>query len=240
MSAALVTAAGVARSLVGQAKAPAAQGRKASKAEDASTTAGTAAAGSAAVDLGPVICRVRAGDEDAARQLMDHLYPMVLSVVRGHLPRRVGEDDLTQMVFTKVFTKLDQFAGKVPLEHWVSRIAVNTCLNALQAEKIRPEFRWADLSEEEEHVVSSLVATSVELDPDQEVGARDLVGKLLDTLRPAERLLLTMLHMEGRSVAEIRESTGWNASLIKVRAFRARQRLKQQFKRLMQERAPTT
>jgi RNA polymerase sigma-70 factor (ECF subfamily) len=190
------------------------------------------------MDVPAAVYRVRAGDEDAARQLMDHLYPLVLSVVRGHLPRRLGEEDLTQMVFTKIFTKLEQFSGTVPLEHWVSRIAVNTCLNALQAEKIRPEFRWADLSEEEEHVVSSLVATTGELDPDRSFGARDLVGKLLETLKPAERMLLTMLHMEGRSVEEIRQRTGWNASLIKVRAFRARQRLKKQFHRLMKEYSP--
>ncbi len=76
---------------------------------------------------------VRRGDEEAARSLLSHLFPLVLSVVRGHLPRRMSEDDLTQTIFVKVFTKLDQYSGAVPLEHWVSRIAVNTCLNALQA-----------------------------------------------------------------------------------------------------------
>jgi len=159
-------------------------------------------------------------------------------VVRGHLPRRLGEEDLTQMVFAKMFTKLDQFSGIVPLEHWVSRIAVNTCLNALQAERIRPEFRWADLSEEEEHVVQSLMFTTSELDPDQSLGARDLVGRLMETLGPADRMVLTLLHMEGRSIEEIRRITGWNASLIKVRAFRARRKLRKQLARLMKEQTP--
>jgi RNA polymerase sigma factor (sigma-70 family) len=237
--AALVTAAGVARSLKARVAGSA---TRAGQDQDSKTPkAGPATRApevEADLDVPRAVQRVRAGDEDAARQLMGHLYPLVLSVVRGHLPRRLGEEDLTQMVFTKIFTKLDQFSGTVPLEHWVSRIAVNTCLNALQAEKIRPEFRWADLSEEEEHVVSSLVATTAELDPDHSFGARDLVGKLLETLKPAERMLLTMLHMEGRSVDEIRQTTGWNASLIKVRAFRARQRLKKQFYRLMKEHTP--
>lgn len=219
--AALVTAAGMARSLEGQV---AAERAKAPVREELNVPA--------------AVRKARAGDEEAARQLLTHLYPLVLSVVRGHLPRRLSEEDLTQMVFMKMFTKLDQFSGTVPLEHWVSRIAVNTCLNALQAEKIRPEFRWADLSEEEEHLVQSLISTTGELDPDQSFGARDLVEKLLDTLKPAERMLLTMLHMEGRSVEEIREFTGWNASLIKVRAFRARQKLRKQFQRLMKEYSP--
>lgn len=190
------------------------------------------------LDVPAAVRKVRAGDEEAARLLLNHLYPLVLSVVRGHLPRRLSEDDLTQMVFTKIFTKIDQFSGTVPLEHWVSRIAVNTCLNALQAEKIRPEFRWADLSEEEEHVVQSLASTTEELEPDHSLGARDLVEKLLETLRPPERMLLRLLHMEGRSVEEIRRTTGWNASLIKVRAFRARQKLKKQLQRLMKQHTP--
>src|SRR5215475_13555758 len=112
------------------------------------------------LDVPACVARARQGDEDAARALLNHLYPLVISVVRGHLPRRMSEEDLAQVIFVKVFAKLDQFSGTVPLAHWVSRIAVNTCLNALQAEKIRPEVRWADLTEEEEHVIRSLAATT--------------------------------------------------------------------------------
>jgi RNA polymerase sigma-70 factor (ECF subfamily) len=178
---------------------------------------------------------VRQGDNEAARALLNHLYPLVISIVRGHLPRRASEEDLVQMIFAKVFSKLEQFSGAVPLEHWVSRIAVNTCLNALQAEKIRPELRWADLSEEEEHVIQSLAATTEDLEPGQHLAARDLVERLLSQLSPADRLVVTLLHLEGRSVEEIRQLTGWNISLIKVRAFRARHKLRKHLTVLMKE-----
>jgi RNA polymerase sigma-70 factor (ECF subfamily) len=179
---------------------------------------------------------VHRGDEDAARALLNHLYPLVLSIVRGHLPRRTSEDDLTQTIFVKVFSKLEQFSGAVPLEHWVSRIAVNTCLNALQAEKIRPELRWADLTEEEEHVIQTLDATSEDLEPGQSLAARDLTDKLLDCLKPNDRLLVNLLHVEGRSVEEVKQLTGWNISMIKVRAFRARKRMRKHMDTLMKER----
>ena len=187
------------------------------------------------LDIPACVARVRNGDDEAARELLQHLYPLVLSIVRGHLPRRTGEEDLAQTIFMKVFAKLDQFSGTVPLEHWVSRIAVNTCLNALQAEKIRPELRWADLSEEEEHVVQNLASTTEELDPDHGFAARELVDKLLERLAPADRLVLQLLHLEGRSVEEVRERTGWGASMIKVRAFRARRKLKKHLTVLMKE-----
>jgi RNA polymerase sigma-70 factor (ECF subfamily) len=188
------------------------------------------------LDVPGCVARVRRGDEDAARSLLNHLYPLVLSIVRGHLPRRTSEDDLTQTIFVKVFSKLEQFSGTVPLEHWVSRIAVNTCLNALQAEKIRPELRWADLTEEEEHVIQTLDSTSEDLEPGQSLAARDLTDKLLDCLKPNDRLLVNLLHVEGRSVEEVRQMTGWNISMIKVRAFRARKRMRRHMDVLMKER----
>ncbi|MFM1769631.1 MAG: hypothetical protein RJA22_2160 [Verrucomicrobiota bacterium] len=178
------------------------------------------------LDVPACVARVKEGDEDAARVLMQHLYPLVISVVRGHLPRRTSEEDLVQMIYIKVFSKLDQYAGKVPLSHWVSRIAVNTCLNALQSERIRPELRWSDLREEEEFIIQSLASTSEEVKPGHELAAREIVDKLMETLRPQDRLLIQWLHLEGRSIEEIRQRTGWNISMIKVRAFRARRRLR--------------
>ena len=188
------------------------------------------------LDVPGCVAQVRHGDQDAARSLLNHLYPLVISIVRGHLPRRTSEEDLAQTIFVKVFAKLDQFSGVVPLEHWVSRIAVNTCLNALQAEKIRPELRWADLGEEEEHVIQNLASTSDELEPGHNLAARDLVEKLLAFLKPDDRLLMKLLHLEGRSLEDIRQITGWNISLIKVRAFRARRKLRKHLDTLMKER----
>src|SRR5205085_5774636 len=64
---------------------------------------------------------------DLARALVRRLYPLVARVVRSHRAPRTSEEDLCQMIFIKVFQKLSQFSGNVPLEHWVSRVAVNTC-----------------------------------------------------------------------------------------------------------------
>jgi len=139
------------------------------------------------------------------------------------------------MIFIKIFQKLDQFSGKVPLEHWVSRVAINTCLNQIEAEKVRPEFRHADLSEEEVAVVQNLNATNEDLAPDQRLAARDLVERLLIALKPAERLLIDLLYLQQRSIAEIRALTGWSAPLVKVRAFRARKKMKEHLKELNAE-----
>ena len=101
------------------------------------------------LDVADCLARARQQDQDAARSLVDYLYPTVIRIVRGYLPRRAAEEDLAQEIFVKLFEKLDRFQGKGPLKHWVSRIAVNHCRNAIRAQKARPEWRMADLSEEQ-------------------------------------------------------------------------------------------
>ena len=187
-------------------------------------------------DVAACLARVRQRDEDAARALFRHLYPRVARLVHSHLPRRTSAEDLVQVVFMKVFANLDRFSGQVPLEHWVSRIAINTCLNQLAAEKARPELRWADLNEEQAQALETVTAGDAGLDPWQDVAAREIVEKLLAQLPSPARLLLTLLHLEGRSVEEIRQITGWKVPVIKVRAFRARRKLRKEFERLVGER----
>ncbi len=172
------------------------------------------------------VARVLEGDEAATRSLVQRLYPTVIKSVRSHLPRRTQEEDLTQAVFAKIFRKLDQFSGLVPLEHWVSRITVNTCINQLKHEAARPELRMGDLSEEEEAVVQHLACSKAELPGERSSAAREILEKLLTRLKPDERLVVTLLHLEERSTEEISRRTGWSVALVKVKAFRARHKMR--------------
>jgi RNA polymerase sigma-70 factor (ECF subfamily) len=171
--------------------------------------------------------RIADGDENAARELLRHYHSFVLRLVRSLLPRRMSEEDLTQMIFIKIFQNLDRYAGKVPLQHWISRIAVNTCLNELRAEKRRPEWRLSDFDQESSAAIERLARTEVDLaTADDERVAQELLHRLLAQLSPADRLLVTLLHLEERSIQEVHLLTGWSRAAIKVRAFRARAKMK--------------
>ena len=179
--------------------------------------------------------RIEQGDEIAARELLRHFHPFVLKIVRAHLPRRVSEEDLVQMIFIKIFHKLNQYTGRMPLGHWISRVAVNTCLNALKAEKIRPEWRLGDFSEEIAAGIEKLAAAEVDTATTDDFDlAKKLVTELIAQLSPEDRLVITLLHLEEKSVEEIHALTGWSRSAIKVRAFRARAKMK----KMLNEREP--
>ena len=180
-------------------------------------------------DVAGCLALVRAGDQRAARELVEHLYPLVIRIVRAHLPRRVAEEDLAQEVFLKMFSRLAQYQGAVPLTHWVSRIAVTTCIDHLRAQKRRPEFRWADLSESEADVLDAVLTNEREVPANDALAATELVQKLLGQLKPDDQLVLRLLDLEQKTIAEIATLTGWNQSLIKVRAFRARRKLQKLF-----------
>lgn len=190
-------------------------------------------------DLTALLEPVRAGDDTAARTLVERLYPLVIRVVRSHLPRRTAEEDLAQEVFLKLFSRLDRYQPRsdVPFEHWVSRLAVRTCLDALRAERRRPEWRWSDLSAGEAGWVEFLLNnTAVEPDTDAAC-AREAAERLLSQLPPADRLVLVLLDLEQRPVREIARLTGWSATRVKVRAFRARRKLRKLAQTLQQQEA---
>jgi RNA polymerase sigma factor (sigma-70 family) len=183
-------------------------------------------------DLAGCLERVRARDQRAAKDLVDHLYPLVMRIIRPRRPRRVAEEDLAQEIFLKMFTRLDQYQGNVPFTHWVSRIAVTTCIDHLRSQQRHPEFRWADLSENEAEVLDNVLTNESDVDAGDALASRELVEKLLSQIKPEDRMVLQLLDLEQKSLAEISAITGWNTTLIKVRAFRARRKLQKHFAEL--------
>jgi RNA polymerase sigma factor (sigma-70 family) len=175
--------------------------------------------------------RVRQGDQAAARELVDRVRPVVARIVRAHRPFRVAEEDLTQDVFLKIFRRLDQYQADAPLPHWVSRIAYSTCIDRLRAQRRRPELCRADLSEAEGEQVDNARCEATR-HPATALDARELVATLLDRLSTGDRQLLQLLDLKGHSIAAISHQTGLSPGLVKVRAFRARQKLHQLFARM--------
>jgi RNA polymerase sigma factor (sigma-70 family) len=197
---------------------------------------GSPLAGTAAYPPGPeeftgCIARVRDGDQAAARELVARLHPLVHRVVSAHRVRRTPREDLMQETFIKLFARLDQYEGKVPITHWVARIARRTCLDHLRAQRARPEFRRADLEEGESEILDrTLVA------PDRGsadiMAKRELIETLFARLPAADQRILRLFVLEEKTFAEIGRLTGWSNGTIKIRTFRARKKLHRLFREL--------
>ncbi len=168
--------------------------------------------------------RVQQGDQQAAQALVAQTHPLVLKLARAYRAQAQSDDDLVQEVYLTMFARLDRYEVRagVPFEHWLSRLAVNVCRDVLRAAGRRPKLgALSPAAEQELAVLHGRSGTHEDAS-----AARELVDVLLGRLPPDDRLVLTLLDLEERSVAEISQLTGWSKTLVKVRAFRARLRLK--------------
>lgn len=171
------------------------------------------------------------GDEAAWRELVEALYPLVAGIIRNHLRREADREDVAQEVFVKIFAHLGQYQARQPFDHWVSRIALNTCHDWLRRVAARPAVSYSDLGEAEREILERTLADE-ETDHEPREMLRDLMDRLIATLAPREQIVIRLLDLDGRSVAEACDLTGWGASKIKVTAMRARRKLAEEMKRL--------
>jgi RNA polymerase sigma factor (sigma-70 family) len=138
-----------------------------------------------------------------------------------------------QEVFMKMFSRIKQYGGQQPFAHWVSRIALNTCYDRLRRQKARRVMSYAELgAEESDFLEHAMVGESP---PPREGGsglARELLAKLFGALKPREQMVVRMLDLEEKSVAEVCALTGWGESRVRVSAMRARRKLRDALERL--------
>jgi len=179
----------------------------------------------------------RGGDESAFGEIVRRYSPRVFRVAGRFFRQRERVEEAAQEVFLKAFTQLDGFEGRGSLEGWLTRIATNTCLNLLRASGRRPELTVSDLTEDEgtwlEDQLSGVAAARHEA-AERSMVAADLAGRVLETMSPDDRLVLTLVDGEEMAVKEVAEVTGWSESKVKVQAFRARRRMRAAVEKLLE------
>jgi RNA polymerase sigma-70 factor (ECF subfamily) len=117
----------------------------------------------------------------------------------------------------------------------MTRIATNTCLNLLRGAGRRPEFSAADLTDDDSEWLDRQLAAATfgEHTVEDRVVAADLAGRLLDSLGAEDRMVVTMIDGEEASVKEVAATTGWSEAKVKVRAHRARKRMRETVEKLL-------
>lgn len=175
------------------------------------------------------------GDESAFAELVRRYSPRVFSVASRFFRQRSLVEEAAQEVFLKAYTQLGSFEGRGSLEGWLTRIATNTCLNMVRGAKRRPEFTVSDLTEDEQNWLDQRVAGDGGEQPSVEnsLVATDLADRLLAVLSPEDQQALLMIDGENASIKEVAEATGWSESKVKVRAFRARRKVREAMEKLL-------
>jgi RNA polymerase sigma-70 factor, ECF subfamily len=181
-----------------------------------------------------LVHQAQAGDESAFAEIVRRYSPRVFSVASRFFRQRSSVEEAAQEVFLKAFTQLGSFEGRGSLEGWLTRIATNTCLNMVRGAKRRPELSVSDLTEDEHSWFDQQSAgDGAEPSVENSLVAADLADRLLAVLPPEDQQALLMIDGEDASIKEVAEAIGWSESKVKVRAFRARRKVREAMEKLL-------
>src|SRR6202048_3375700 len=173
-----------------------------------------------------IVRRVQARDENAFREIVERYQSKVFSIIFGILRNHNDAEDIAQQVFAKIYFSIGNFDFRSSLLTWIYKITVNECYDYLRKKRVRKLVYESDFSEEDsQRMENSETATEPGTPIDVRLSQRDLVIKLLDKLSEDDRTLLLLKEVEGHSVEELSQMTGMNENTIKVKLFRARQKL---------------
>jgi RNA polymerase sigma-70 factor, ECF subfamily len=162
-----------------------------------------------------------AGDGEAYRRIVGRHQSSIARRMRRFTRDAATVEELVQDVFVEAYFSLRGFSGRAPFEHWLNRIATRVGYAFLK--KRQKQMKTSGNAIELENCVA---AESV--NPDE---AAETLHRLLDLLPPRDRLVVTLMYLENRSVADTAALIGWSQAMVKVQAFRARSKLRKLLKR---------
>ncbi len=173
------------------------------------------------------------GDVDCFEELITRYQSRVFGMARKYFRNESDAEDVVQTIFTKTFQKLSSYKGTAPFEHWFMRLSVNACYDALRRKRNRPDHTISDMLFDDESWQDRLDKITESSDREEQEQARELVHTVLDQVSARARIVLTLQELEGRTIKEIAEITGWSESLVKVQAFRARKEMRAAVERFL-------
>jgi RNA polymerase sigma-70 factor (ECF subfamily) len=169
---------------------------------------------------------VQAKDEIAFREIVERYQAKVFSIIYGILRNRNDAEDIAQQVFAKIYFSIKNFDFRSSLLTWIYKITVNECYDYLRKKRVRKLVYESDFSaDDSQRVENSEPAVDQGPAVDQQLAQQDLIFKLLSKISEEDRTLILLKEVEGHSVEELSQMTGMNENTIKVKLFRARQKL---------------
>jgi len=180
-----------------------------------------------------LIAEVLEGSAESFEPLVVKYQSRIFALARRYARREDEVEDIVQTVFLKAYSKLSSYRGDAPFEHWLMRTATYTCYDFLRKHQRNREWNASDLSEEENDWFENIGEEST-AETNREA-ASTLVNKLLEGLKPEDRHIITLLELEHQTVKEIAELTGLSESNVKVKAHRAREKMRSALARIAPE-----
>src|SRR5579863_6265280 len=176
-----------------------------------------------------LIQRAQKGDAAAFNELVLAYRKRILGTIGRLIGHPEDVEDVGQEVFLRLYYSLDQLRSAEVFEPWLYRLTANAAYDYLRKRRRRMESRMADLSEQQVLLADAVAGEKIDRDEGQKKRIREAVDALLDRVSEEDRVLLTLKEVEGLSLKELGEIYHVKENALKVRLFRARQRVLKAF-----------
>jgi len=185
-----------------------------------------------------LIKRAQKGDGAAFNEIVLAYRKRILGTITRLIARPEDVEDVGQEVFLRLYFSLDQLRTAEVFEPWLYRLTVNAAYDYLRKQRRRQEFRMSDLSEQQVMLADAMAGGKAEHEEQYQKRIRESVDSLLGAVSEADRILLMLKEVEGLSLKELEKVYKVNENALKVRLFRARQRVLKAFESAEQEKGP--
>ena len=176
-----------------------------------------------------VIKRAQNGDGAAFNDVVLAYRKRILGTIARLIARPEDVEDVAQEVFLRLYFSLDQLRTAEVFEPWLYRLTVNASYDYLRKQRRRMESRMADLSEQQVTMADASAGGKIDQEKQEQKRVRETVDALLGAVSEEDRILLTLKEVEGLSLRELEKIYRVNENALKVRLFRARQRVLKAF-----------
>ena len=176
-----------------------------------------------------LIRRAQAGESAAFNEIVLAYRKRILGTITRLIARLEDVEDVAQEVFLRLYFSLDQLRTAEVFEPWLYRLTVNAAYDYLRKQRRRQEYRMSDLSEQQVVIADAMAGGRAEQDEREMKKTREMVEAVLGSVSETDRILLMLKELEGLSLKELEKIYNINENALKVRLFRARQRVLKAF-----------
>lgn len=176
-----------------------------------------------------LIQQARSGNDAAFNQVVTAYRKRIFGTVARLIGRPEDVEDVAQEVFLRLYYSLDQLRTPEVFEPWLYRLTVNASYDYLRKQRRRNESRMADLSEQQVIMADAAAGGRTNDEEQRRKQVKEFVHSLLEAVSSEDRILLMLKEVEGLSIKELEKVYGVKENALKVRLFRARQRVLKAF-----------
>ena len=173
--------------------------------------------------------KAQSGDDAAFNQVVLAYRKRIMGTIARLIGRPEDVEDVAQEVFLRLYYSLDQLRTPEVFEPWLYRLTVNASYDYLRKQRRRNESRMADLSEQQVMMADATAGGKVDNEQRRRRQVKELLDSLLETLSEEDKILLKLKEVEGLSLKELEKVYRVKENALKVRLFRARQRVLKAF-----------